>query len=334
MLAGQIQEKIVRWLGAWYTGYVRPAKTYIAVFLFVFCVILIGTIITILRMRKASETQLPANAPFLSSSDTVSSVSEKEKVSKEITMVSPNGKSSFVFPEGSFTDERTLQASVVAGCAIPEGTWRSAGVQASIQTMQGKHTPPLTDFTIQMKYDRAGLLHLDENTLTIFACPDTTNPTFSRPLISVLDKENTEVSAQSGEFGKYGLLASLACPADIKEPYDDQYKIHGGQDVRFAVPSHDLFDNAKDVDWYGFDAKKGKTYVIRTQNVAEGVDTVVTLTDTVTTLKTNNRVSPQKAGSIIQWTAPYDQFIQFTVTPSSISKTGCDATYDVLVIQL
>ncbi|MCL4415801.1 MAG: hypothetical protein M1365_03725 [Actinobacteria bacterium] len=250
---------------------------------------------------------------------------------KEDTIVTPDGRTTFIFPSGSFSGKTDLSDGYTPCCIVPEGPLRNAGVVAYLKIMSGPDFNPLKPFTIVMKYD--GNSHLDEKTLAIYASSEThVNPTFVTKLPSKVDTEKKTVTAEYQKYGIFGLLGELKCPNDKKEPSNDnRYNLWGLSEVTAGTSLNGVLDSKSDEDWYKLSVTKGKRYIIETINLAPNVDTIIEISDTATTLQQNNRNDKNVAGSRIEWVPERNDTVYLAVKAAETSKVGCDATYDLLI---
>lgn len=269
------------------------------------------------------------NLGFINISPTTS-IKDKTQIQGD-RMVTTDGRTEFFFPKGSFSQKVTLETTPFVGYLLPKGEslWY-AGIEAGVKIIQG-NINPLKPYTITMNYDSNFIKHLNEDTLSIyFGDPNIyENPTYSKKLVTSLDKDKNIATAESQIFGKYGLLGKLKCVNDIRETQDDNYKIHGGQDLTFNIPSSDLFDIKDDIDWYFINLAERKKYILEIKNTTPGVVPIIELSDDGVSIKQDNKKNLENKIEIN--TNLYHGYVQIKLSPQSGSKTGCDSTYDLLV---
>jgi hypothetical protein len=185
-------------------------------------------------------------------------------------------------------------------------------------------------FTVTVTYTDTEILHLDENQLAIYHWD--ANNTW-KALTTTVNTNQNQAIAQSTEIGSFDLQAPLLCPADSYEPDDSYYSA-------VAIPTNGtpisrLFDIVQDEDWFRLDAVSGKKYLMRTDNLAEGVDTFLQVynIDGVTLLASDNN-SGGSGASKLEWQAPQNgtYFIRISVVPTS--NYGCSAIYQIRITEL
>ncbi|HQF62359.1 MAG TPA: carboxypeptidase regulatory-like domain-containing protein [Anaerolineaceae bacterium] len=148
---------------------------------------------------------------------------------------------------------------------------------------------------------------------------------------AVIDSEAQTISATETQTGEYAVRAPLMCSADISEPIDDYPGIKDsfpGLSPEIVIDR--MFDISTDVDWISLEAVEGFTYTVMTDNLATGVDTILTVfaSDLETVLATNDN-SGGGAGSSVSWTADYTGQHYINVSQATGSAYGCNSTYQV-----
>ncbi len=252
---------------------------------------------------------------------------------KGTNIAAVDGFTSFFFPAGSFKETETLETLVGPWCAETEGSTRFTGHGSLIRLINNSKQQPLKEFTINIRYDDSDYLHINKATYSIYRCSNTTtNLVFSEKLSSEIDQNNKTVSAQSKSLGYFGLLGQLYCPNDTREPFDDDYKINGGQDISFGVPTEDIFDSNNDVDWYLINLNKNKKYSIETIHNTSGTIPIIELSNDGVTIVQNNKTDPNTRINIDQ--SLFQGYVQIKVIPDKTSKAGCDAKYNLLVKEI
>jgi len=178
--------------------------------------------------------------------------------------------------------------------------------------------------TLTVAYDEVAVSHLDVSQLTLRRWNEDQKDWQALP--SEVDPVNRVIAATSQYLGDYDLQAPLLCTTDAREP-DDGYAS--------AAPfwPNDLplargLDIPQDSDWMRFHALQGASYTLRTHNLADGADTVLTLYDTdgLTALASNDDSGSDPA-SELTWTAPHagNYFVEVASAPSG--ATSCSTTY-------
>jgi len=152
------------------------------------------------------------------------------------------------------------------------------------------------------------------------------------PLTTTVDTANHIVTAQAQDLGDFDLQAPLLCPADDLE-LDDSYYAAKAISTD-GTPVSRLFDIAEDEDWFRLEAVAGTDYIIQTDNLTTGVDTVVEIYDLDgLTLLASDDNSGGGAASKLEWQAPLDGIYFLRVAQASGSAYGCDAAYEFSVSQ-
>jgi hypothetical protein len=184
--------------------------------------------------------------------------------------------------------------------------------------------------TVTVQYDTSWIPHLDASQLTIYRWDDAAGGWIG--LLTTIDAESHQASAQTSLPGHFDLQASLVCPADELEPNDNYDGASVVQIDGSTVAS--LFDIAGDEDWFEFAAAAGAEYAIRTTDLAAGVDTVLEIYDAdgVTLLASDDNGGGGKASSFT-WVAPSDGLYFVRVSPAVGSDYGCASSYQLTVME-
>jgi hypothetical protein len=185
--------------------------------------------------------------------------------------------------------------------------------------------------TVGVTYRVTDVLHLDASQLTIHRWEKSDNVWTA--LSTIVDTNQNQATAQTTEIGRFDLQAPLLCPADSQEP-DDHYD--AAQTVPTdGTPVSRLFDIAEDEDWFRLEAEDGGKYIVRTRNLAAGVDTVVEIYDQDSLmLLALDRDSGGRGASYLMWQAPLDGTYFLRVARAAGSAYGCDAGYELGVKQV
>jgi hypothetical protein len=240
----------------------------------------------------------------------------------------------FFFPEGSFDPKAQppvqLEALTIMSYSPPKGKI-IGGLGGEIKLLQGPFGLPPKPFTITIHFENDNFYHVNKSTMSIYYGDPTqeVNPAYTEELKTNIDLKNNIATAEATKFGVYQLLGDLICPEDKRENDDDQYAIHGSQDIKFNIPSHDLFDIKEDVDWYFIEMKDNKKYTVSTMNLGKGVAPIIELSDDGVNIRQDNNSDQPKEIVIDQ--KLFNGYAQIKLSPQKGSKTGCDATYDLLV---
>ena len=125
----------------------------------------------------------------------------------------------------------------------------------------------------------------------------------------------------------------LACQ-DAYEPDDDWTR--SKLLVVGATPQARTFDEAGDVDYVKVAVQQGQALAFYTTNLAEGMDTTLTLYDTdgVTVLMRNDDDPMAPPASRIEWLAPTTGTYFLKVANFDPSLGGCAMTYGLAVIRI
>lgn len=255
-----------------------------------------------------------------------------------------SGRVSVLFPDGSISaDQGVMLILTTLGNSI-NSIFRSLGSSFSLNLfdffaeIEGNPATPeeltseVSDL-VTVNVDYAGLLnsHLDTEELSFYRYNSTSNTW--EPQVTALDSENFIASAQLGSEGHYDIQAPLVCPADSTEPGDDSPSINNvlpalQQDTTLLR----WFDIEEDRDWFGIYGIAGITYNIQTQNLAPGVDTILTLYDKdgETILVTDDN-SGDGTGSIINYVVPENAVYYVQASPAPGSAYGCDSSYQITI---
>lgn len=191
--------------------------------------------------------------------------------------------------------------------------------------------------------------HLDKSKLTFLYTKDSGNGV-NGPWVTLptqLDQSHYIVSTTGTHTGNYVLVAPLLCPADTSE-FDDNYdasirvgefydengislKVNG---IPLGQKISRIFDIKQDEDWFRFEAKKNKTYVLETSDLTSGVKPLIIIYDTDGVTQVAS--SPLR----LEWT-PLDKYFQYgdartffiNVNAQLDSTVGCDARYNFTVLE-
>ena len=257
---------------------------------------------------------------------------------------SPSGAISATIPPGALATTVTLELWDTPPVAEPSAQLRTAGQGFLFQVLEwlnssnnklvnesSKWRSAPSDFqkpvTLQVNYDPDAIVHLDEAQLTINQFDAVSNSWISLP--TTVDVDNHQASTQTMDIGDFDLQAPLLCSADRQEPDDSDsssrlLSING-------ETTDDLFDVQQDQDWFQLNAIAGWKYVIQTQNLAPGVDTVLSLYDIDgSTLLISDDNSGGGLASKLVWQAPMSGTYFIRVTRVASSLYGCNATYQIV----
>lgn len=168
--------------------------------------------------------------------------------------------------------------------------------------------------------------HLDLAALSLFYFDDALN--IWTPLESTINPIDKTVTAQTTGTGRFSMQAPLVCSEDLDEPndgYDGSTTISPNGEAILGY-----FDITEDEDWYRFWASTGREYRISTDNLANGVDTIIELyeTDGISVLATNDNFGASLA-SDLTWITPTTGTYFIRVSKGFISNYGCDASYEI-----
>jgi hypothetical protein len=209
-------------------------------------------------------------------SETKQNLTKNEEVTK---LTTADGQTEFIIQKGTFSRNAEIETIAGAGYIAPENYF-NAGSTAKIRTIDNSSVTLLKPIKITMKIHNSSK-HIDENTISIFwGDPNIeTNPSFTEKLESRVNPENKTITANTNRLGVFGVLGKLKCPNDTREPRNDRYKIHGGQDISFNEVTTSFFDSKEDVDYYFFNLTKGKNYTFEITNKTEGVIPIIELSN-------------------------------------------------------
>lgn len=248
--------------------------------------------------------------------------SKQPSTQNSLVIKSLSGNAQFSIPKDSVSTNQKFVVTPMVGCLWPSNL-RPAGVEASIELSNPTEKLNfLKPVTLTMNY--SDISHLDANSLKIYYCDNsiTTNPTYSKSLLTEIDSKTKTASAGLMSIGGYGLLGELKCPNDTSE-YDDNYDF--SKLVTMGTNNYRTLDSPTDEDWLRFDGSKGRSYQISAVNRGSNVETVVELYDpdgtTLLGSGTNNlNVTVQNSGSFFA-----------RIRPAANSSTGCAATYTLVI---
>lgn len=129
--------------------------------------------------------------------------------------------------------------------------------------------------TVTVQYSEAQAQHLDMSQAAIYHWDDVSATWLALP--TTLNAQTRTLTGLSPDVGQFSPQAPLLCQADTSEPDDDLYRA-SVLSLGSASTSH-VFDSAADEDWFVWEAQANVPYVIRTQGLAAGVDTVLEMRD-------------------------------------------------------
>ena len=257
-------------------------------------------------------------------------------------ITSPSGNANTIVPLGALTTTVTLQLWDSPPVAAPSAQLRSSGGTFWLRVLEwltGNGNKPTTrkptatlgfsqPVTVSVTYGITETQHLDTSQLVINRWDENTNTWLALP--TTINNNLKTATAQTTEIGNFDLQGPLLCPADTLE-IDDNYYVASTISTDGTRVSH-LFDIAQDEDWHKFNAIAGKKYVVQTNNLASGVDTIVQVYDIdgVTVIATDDNGGGGKASRLI-WQAPIDGTYFVRVSRASSGTFGCNATYQVSI---
>jgi hypothetical protein len=208
--------------------------------------------------------------------------------------------------------------------------WVSGGgdLQSATASQASTDFSLMKPITLTVSYSETEMPHLDETQLTLHRWDS--DEAEWHPLPTVVDTVENVVTAHTQSLGGFDLQTSLLCTSDELEP-DDGYQ--AALQVRpNESPLSRSLDIGQDSDWVSLEAVQGVTYTISTQNLADGVDTVLNLYDpkAAALLNTDDDGGGEQA-SRLTWAAPYtgNFFIETVSAPGGL--TGCSATYELVI---
>ena len=261
------------------------------------------------------------------------------------TVTSPSGNTSVFVPAGTLTSTITLELWDTPPAAESSAQLRSIGQSFLLRVLEwltggeaathSAHALTSSSFaqpvTVTVSYSDTAVLHLNESLLTIKRWDEINNAWIS--LSTTVNTNLNQAEAQTTETGNFDMQAPLVCPADITEPNDDYYAAVNTLTNGTSVSS--LFDGIQDEDWFKFDTRVGDRYIIQTDNLATGVDTVMQIYDMDgLTLLTSNDNGGGGQASYLTWQAPLDGTYFIRIVRASGSAFGCSAAYELSVTQV
>jgi hypothetical protein len=258
------------------------------------------------------------------------------------TLTSRSGNLQAIVPPGAVTSTVSLQLWDVPPIAQPATSLRSTGHSFWLRVLDEQVAHRLTmnrqayptdftqPFTVTIAYSDTETLHLDESQLVIYRWSEQDSAWTALPTTS--DGVRNQAMAQSGEVGNFDLQAPLLCPADNQEPNDNDDT--AGLITPNNTPQNHLFDIEQDEDWFKLEAVAGHKYLLSTNNLAAGVDTVLEVygLDGLTLLAADDDGGDNKA-SRLQWYAPFSGTYFIRVAQAVDRIHGCSASYRIGVTQ-
>lgn len=251
---------------------------------------------------------------------------------------SASGLINIVVPQNSVSTNVTLEIWDLPSVSKLGSQLRSLGQPFLLRVLEwiteyspsSKLSSPQMTFleliTITHDYSRGGLDHLNEDLLQIFRWEEGSETWIGLP--SSVDKNEKLITAHTTDVGEFDVQAPLICPSDLREP-DDNY------DAANAIPSDgtlftSLFDISGDNDWFSFKGIASADYTFQTDNLADGVDTIIEIFDIdgLSQLSSDDN-SGEGLASKLSWTAPATGIYYLRVSQNSGSSYGCDASYQV-----
>lgn len=171
--------------------------------------------------------------------------------------------------------------------------------------------------------------HLDSSQLSLYQFDKVFNQWNNVP--TILDPLNFVASAEVLPNGSFDVQAPLVCEIDLSEPYDDRLSSMNLLSVNQSdLLLTRLFDIEVDEDWIGFEALPGVTYTFQTQNLAAGVDTVLSLyaADGITQIDTDDNSGGGLSSRLVF--TPDEQGLFYVKVSQGIgSSFGCESGYDL-----
>lgn len=248
-------------------------------------------------------------------------------------MVTVTGDLEFFFPKGTFTELVRLDAQSGPISMTPEVPLLSTGVQVDLVIVEGQTQPFQKPFRVTAYYDDQYLKHFDENTLSIYLNDPKhrSEPISTKRLKTMLDIKKNIATAEAATAGEFALFGVLICPNDIREE-DDIAPMGRVNDISFNLPQQALFDIAEDIDFYFIEINQNKKYSVQTINSKQGVIPIIELFSSRDEIdfKQGNRQTPQERIEINP-NLYLNNSVFIRITPDSKSRSGCDATYELLV---
>ena len=252
-------------------------------------------------------------------------------------MLSPSGLVTVTIPADALTSTVVLELGDKPPAAAPRAGWRSTGHSFSLVEAGGRDgaaAGPLVfarPVTVTMAGRLGALPHLDAGQLSLRRW-DEANKTW-RALPGEVDAEQGRITAQTSQLGRFDLHAPLLCPADVQEP-DDHY---GAAQAILADGSRivRLFDIARDVDWFLFEARAGSLYRAEIRGLVAGVKPSLKLYDSDTIAPLGAATPAGSTGERqLLWRAPVDGTYLLQASQLSGSSHGCEAGYELTVLEV
>lgn len=256
------------------------------------------------------------------------------------TLVGATQNVTATIPANRFPGQATLELTTgpVAG---PSAQLRQAGQSfwlTLIEWIQGLDATPgalpadsvaaADPITVTIQYSAAQAQHLDMNQAAIYRWDDATAGWQALP--TTLNAQTRTLTGLSPDVGQFSPQAPLLCPANTSEPDDDLYR---ATSLSFGSASAGhVFDSAADEDWFAWEAQAHVPYVIRTQGLAAGVDTVLEIRDASgqNVLATDDNSGGGAASHLERTFAEAGTYFA-RVIPKAGSATGCASAYQVSV---
>jgi hypothetical protein len=185
--------------------------------------------------------------------------------------------------------------------------------------------------TVTINYSGTGITHFNLSQSSI-SWYDSINGEWI-PESTTINSLDQIATASVYKEGFYDLQAPLVCLNDVTEPYDDFPSLNN------VLPRLDSsgtfnrwFDIQKDEDWFGFEVAVGITYTVQTQNLTDGVDTVLTVyqSDGQTVVTSDDNSGGGKA-SLVAIKAPENTIYFIKVSQAVGSTYGCDSSYQLQI---
>ncbi len=178
--------------------------------------------------------------------------------------------------------------------------------------------------SFSVKYFPNQLSHINSDLLALYRFDELSNSWIT--LESTIDPIAGTVTASTTELGYFSLQAPLICQDSLYEPndlYDGAILINYGQGS-----ITESFDTYQDEDWFRIDGFNGINYIIKTLDLAEDVDTILTVynSDGITIINSDDN-SGGGFSSLLSFTADQNDTYFIRVSKSSISSFGCNSSY-------
>lgn len=250
---------------------------------------------------------------------------------------SPSGLVTVTVPAGALDSAVVLALWDMPPAAARRAGWRSAGHSFSLlaggsgdETASGplEFAQPVT-VTLSGQLDQWP--HLDASQLSLRHWDEAGKAWRSLP--TEVDTGQDQITAQTTQLGRFDLHAPLRCPADIHEP-DDHYGAaqpivaDGSRIVR-------LFDIARDVDWFLFEARGGSLYQAEIRSLAAGVDPLLKLYDSDTVAPLGAAAPSGEPGiRRLLWRAPLDGTYLLQASQTAGAAHGCEAGFQLAVAEV